>query len=60
MKYSVKINQDGESTYLTFGNRASWSYRTARKHAKEFLVNYGGDITATIEDQFGEAKATLA
>jgi hypothetical protein len=54
MKYSIKIIEGNESSYIATRNRTAWSYRTAIKHAKEFIANFGGDIVAIIEDEFGD------
>jgi hypothetical protein len=59
MKYSVKIIEGNESSYLKAYDRIAWSYRTAKKHAKEFITNFGGDIVAVIENEFGDTVFTI-
>jgi hypothetical protein len=47
MKFNIRITKaDGtDGGYLSHRNRMEWSFKTAVKHAEEFVYKHGGKAT---------------
>lgn len=49
-RYNVWItDQDGKRSMLSYRNRTAWTFRTAIKHAEDFVEKYGYRCSVVLE-----------
>lgn len=49
-RYNVWItDQDGKRSMLSYRNRTAWAFRTAIKHAEDFVEKYGYRCSVVLE-----------
>ena len=51
-KYNVWIiDEEGKRSLLEYRNRTAWSFRTAMKHAEEFIELHGAWRTSVVPEE---------
>ena len=49
-KYNVWVtDENGQRSLLTYRNRTAWTFRTAIKHAEDFVERYGCRYSVVLE-----------